>query len=163
MKHHGCSSQRSRGRLMTGVRPVNKVLGRPIVERTIANVERGSVRRHALRENIENANQWADRQKNRKQYGYDADEEVEKWWILEGEKQYRRLMGDVDQMSPDTSTVASSVSKKVVIGKKSFWKRLFGKRIDDIIVRMNEPWEFGDVRVVLAPEMRCPRVPKKIG
>ncbi|KIK82238.1 hypothetical protein PAXRUDRAFT_832326 [Paxillus rubicundulus Ve08.2h10] len=27
-----------------------------------------------------NANQWADKEKNRIQFGYDADEEAEKWW-----------------------------------------------------------------------------------
>jgi salicylate hydroxylase len=27
-----------------------------------------------------NANQWADEEKNARQFGYDADEEVEKWW-----------------------------------------------------------------------------------
>lgn len=27
-----------------------------------------------------NSNIWADRQKNRDQFGYDADEEVERWW-----------------------------------------------------------------------------------
>jgi salicylate hydroxylase len=27
-----------------------------------------------------NANQWADQAKNAKQFGYDADEEVERWW-----------------------------------------------------------------------------------
>ncbi|KAJ8596570.1 FAD/NAD(P)-binding domain-containing protein [Rhizopogon salebrosus TDB-379] len=27
-----------------------------------------------------NANQWADKEKNRMQFGYDADEEAEKWW-----------------------------------------------------------------------------------
>jgi salicylate hydroxylase len=32
-----------------------------------------------------NANQWADQVKNMRQFGYDADEEAEKWWNEEGE------------------------------------------------------------------------------
>ncbi|KAF8837679.1 FAD/NAD(P)-binding domain-containing protein [Paxillus ammoniavirescens] len=31
-----------------------------------------------------NANQWADKEKNRIQFGYDADEEAEKWWWDQG-------------------------------------------------------------------------------
>jgi len=31
-----------------------------------------------------NANQWADKEKNRVQFGYDADEEAEKWWCNHG-------------------------------------------------------------------------------
>jgi salicylate hydroxylase len=27
-----------------------------------------------------NANQWADKEKTRMQFGYNADEEAEKWW-----------------------------------------------------------------------------------
>ncbi|KDQ50635.1 hypothetical protein JAAARDRAFT_141673, partial [Jaapia argillacea MUCL 33604] len=33
-----------------------------------------------------NPNQWADRKKNIVQFGYDADEEVEKWWEVNGER-----------------------------------------------------------------------------
>ncbi|KAL5524213.1 hypothetical protein ACEPAF_9353 [Sanghuangporus sanghuang] len=84
--------------------------------------------------NAENANQWADRKKNQTQYGYDADAEVERWWIVEGEKQLRRLLG-ADDISPDTSTLSSTVSKKTVIGKRSFWRKLLGKK-DNAILRV---------------------------
>lgn len=33
-----------------------------------------------------NPNQWADKSKNKIQFGYDADEEAEKWWRSEGGK-----------------------------------------------------------------------------
>jgi salicylate hydroxylase len=33
-----------------------------------------------------NANQWADKTKSDIQYGYDADEEAEKWWLANGDK-----------------------------------------------------------------------------
>lgn len=33
-----------------------------------------------------NANQWADREKSRVQFGYDADVEAEKWWAEHGQK-----------------------------------------------------------------------------
>jgi len=33
-----------------------------------------------------NANQWADKKKSDIQYGYDADEEAEKWWLANGDK-----------------------------------------------------------------------------
>lgn len=33
-----------------------------------------------------NANQWADKTKSDIQYGYDADEETEKWWLANGDK-----------------------------------------------------------------------------
>lgn len=33
-----------------------------------------------------NANQWADKNKSDIQYGYDADEEAEKWWLANGDK-----------------------------------------------------------------------------
>ncbi|KAG1873092.1 hypothetical protein F4604DRAFT_1925582 [Suillus subluteus] len=33
-----------------------------------------------------NANQWADKTKSDIQYGYDADEEAEKWWLANGNK-----------------------------------------------------------------------------
>ena len=85
--------------------------------------------------NAENANQWADRKKNQIQYGYDADAEVEKWWIAEGERQLRRLLGH-DEVSPDTSTLSSTVSKKTVIGKRSFWKKLLGRGKEDDILRI---------------------------
>jgi salicylate hydroxylase len=32
-----------------------------------------------------NANQWADKKKSDAQFGYDADAEVEKWWLANGE------------------------------------------------------------------------------
>jgi hypothetical protein len=37
-------------------------------------------------ENRGNANQWADEAKSRVQFGYDADEEAEKWWADHGRK-----------------------------------------------------------------------------
>ncbi|KAG2119400.1 hypothetical protein DEU56DRAFT_121276 [Suillus clintonianus] len=33
-----------------------------------------------------NANQWADKKKSDIQFGYDADEEAEKWWVANGDK-----------------------------------------------------------------------------
>ncbi|KAG1744612.1 uncharacterized protein EDB91DRAFT_1236537 [Suillus paluster] len=33
-----------------------------------------------------NANQWADKEKSNIQFGYDADEEAEKWWLANGDK-----------------------------------------------------------------------------
>jgi salicylate hydroxylase len=33
-----------------------------------------------------NANQWADKTKNDIQFGYDADEEAEKWWLANGDQ-----------------------------------------------------------------------------
>lgn len=33
-----------------------------------------------------NANQWADKEKNWIQFGYDADAEAEKWWAEYGQK-----------------------------------------------------------------------------
>ncbi|KAH8116622.1 FAD/NAD-binding domain-containing protein [Phellopilus nigrolimitatus] len=33
-----------------------------------------------------NSNQWADQRKNREQFGYDADEEAERWWREKGER-----------------------------------------------------------------------------
>ncbi|KAN0091583.1 hypothetical protein V8E55_005149 [Tylopilus felleus] len=36
--------------------------------------------------NRDNANQWADKEKSRVQFGYDADVEAEKWWAEHGEK-----------------------------------------------------------------------------
>lgn len=38
-----------------------------------------------------NSNQWADRRKNMEQFGYDADREVERWWVEKGERMCRRL------------------------------------------------------------------------
>ncbi|KAG2145670.1 hypothetical protein BD769DRAFT_1660761 [Suillus cothurnatus] len=35
---------------------------------------------------MRNANQWADKTKSDIQYGYDADEEAEKWWLANGDK-----------------------------------------------------------------------------
>ncbi|KAF9227012.1 FAD/NAD(P)-binding domain-containing protein [Gyrodon lividus] len=39
-----------------------------------------------------NANQWADKEKNRIQFSYDADEEAEKWWQEHGRSTIGRLM-----------------------------------------------------------------------
>lgn len=33
-----------------------------------------------------NANQWADKEKSRMQFGYDADVEAENWWAEHGER-----------------------------------------------------------------------------
>ncbi|KAG0702093.1 hypothetical protein DFH29DRAFT_999595 [Suillus ampliporus] len=33
-----------------------------------------------------NANQWADKEKSNIQFGYDADDEAEKWWLANGDK-----------------------------------------------------------------------------
>lgn len=33
-----------------------------------------------------NANQWADKEKNQVQFGYDADVEAEKWWAEHGQR-----------------------------------------------------------------------------
>lgn len=37
-------------------------------------------------EGVEHANQWADKRKNDEAFGYDADEEAEKWWVENGAK-----------------------------------------------------------------------------
>jgi salicylate hydroxylase len=46
-------------------------------------VARGEPRTHVL---TGNANQWADKTKSDIQYGYDADEEAEKWWLANGNR-----------------------------------------------------------------------------
>ena len=74
------------------------------------------------------ANQWADRAKNDAQFGYDADEEVDRWWAEEGMAMLRSLNG-VRTFSPDSSTIGSSDGDRSVTslsGKKSFWKKLVG-------------------------------------
>ena len=38
-----------------------------------------------------NPNQWADREKNRKQFNYDAYAEVDRWWANGGRKQIEAL------------------------------------------------------------------------
>lgn len=38
-----------------------------------------------------NANQWADKEKNQVQFGYDADTEAEKWWEEHGERTIRSM------------------------------------------------------------------------
>lgn len=81
--------------------------------------------------NLANANQWADRRKNREQYGYDADAVVEVWWDAEGRAQ---LEGLVTAQRADSATLASSSTGSRSIGGKkkgSFWRRLAGKRCDD--------------------------------
>ena len=78
--------------------------------------------------NEESANQWADRAKNDAQFGYDADEEVDRWWAEEGAAMLRSLNG-VRTFSPDSSTIGSSDGDRSVTslsGKKSFWKKLVG-------------------------------------
>jgi salicylate hydroxylase len=40
------------------------------------------------------ANQWADQAKSLMQFGYDADEEVEKWWKEGGEESICMLRGN---------------------------------------------------------------------
>ncbi|KAG2064822.1 FAD/NAD(P)-binding domain-containing protein [Suillus decipiens] len=48
-----------------------------------------------------NANQWADKKKAQIQYGYDADEEVDKWWLANGDK----LMTFVHSPEPQPNVV----------------------------------------------------------
>ncbi|KAG1844710.1 hypothetical protein F4604DRAFT_220302 [Suillus subluteus] len=50
-----------------------------------------------------NANQWADKKKSDIQYGYDADEEAEKWWLANG----NRLMTLVPSIGLKPSVVHS--------------------------------------------------------
>jgi len=38
-----------------------------------------------------NQNQWADKKKSKAQFSYDADEEANKWWREEGEKELQDL------------------------------------------------------------------------
>ncbi len=38
-----------------------------------------------------NPNQWADRTKNRAQFDYDADAEVERWWMGGGRRRIEAL------------------------------------------------------------------------
>jgi salicylate hydroxylase len=46
-------------------------------------VARGEESTYAL---TGNANQWADKKKSDIQFGYDADEEAEKWWVANGSR-----------------------------------------------------------------------------
>ena len=38
-----------------------------------------------------NPNQWADREKNRRQFGYDAYADVERWWANGGRLRIEKL------------------------------------------------------------------------
>ena len=38
-----------------------------------------------------------------------------------------------------------------------------GKGVDDVIVRISGPWEFGNLPEEVLPPLRCPRVPGRIG
>ena len=40
-----------------------------------------------------NPNQWADREKNRTQFSYDAYAEVERWWVNGGRLRIEALAG----------------------------------------------------------------------
>ena len=86
---------------------------------------------HAPPSNVSNANQWADRKKNREQYGYDADAVVAAWWDKEGRHQ---LEGLIAAQKADAMTVySSSTGSRSSSGKKksSLWRRLAGRRMDD--------------------------------
>lgn len=57
---------------------------------------------------IGNPNQWADKEKNRVQFGYDADEIAERWWTEEGnglnqrvdkEKNRVQFEDDIDEIA----------------------------------------------------------------
>ena len=53
------------------------------MEAELARVREG---KKATEESLEgSANQWSDRQKSIRQFGYDADEEAERWWLEVGE------------------------------------------------------------------------------
>ncbi|KAH8108578.1 FAD/NAD-binding domain-containing protein [Phellopilus nigrolimitatus] len=81
---------------------------------------------HGTPTNAANANQWADRKKNREQYSYDADAAVERWWHEEGEGELGLLLAE---LTPYSSTMTSS-SSLVKSKKKSFWQRLIRKKDD---------------------------------
>ncbi|KAG1733518.1 hypothetical protein EDB19DRAFT_1911504 [Suillus lakei] len=51
-----------------------------------------------------NANQWADKKKSDIQFGYDADEEAEKWWLANGD----RLMTPVPPIEVKSRVVHSA-------------------------------------------------------
>ena len=86
--------------------------------------------------NAENANQWADRKKNRDQFGYDADVAAEGWWISEGQDQLRRLLGEKSGSdSPETATLASSsrsLGSGSKGGKKGFWRKFLGIKNSEV-------------------------------
>ncbi|EJC98356.1 FAD/NAD-binding domain-containing protein [Fomitiporia mediterranea MF3/22] len=87
----------------------------------------GSGTHHHRARNTENANQWADRKKNREQYGYDADLEVEQWWTSEGKMRLQKLIlshEGVSTRSEDSATLSSSNSGSQKSGKRGFWRRL---------------------------------------
>lgn len=78
--------------------------------------------------NEESANQWADRGKNEVQFGYDADADVDRWWMDEGAGLLRSLNGE-RTFSPDTSTLGSSDGDRSTMSlstKMSFWRKLVG-------------------------------------
>ncbi|KAI5120457.1 hypothetical protein M0805_008504 [Coniferiporia weirii] len=76
------------------------------------------------RKNVANANQWADREKNREQYGYDADAAVDAWWAAEGAAELDALVA----ADTDAATLASSHSSRGSgSGRKTpFWRWLTG-------------------------------------
>lgn len=78
--------------------------------------------------NEESANQWADRGKNEVQFGYDADADVDRWWMDEGAGLLRSLNGE-RTFSPDSSTLGSSNGDRSMMSlntKMSFWRKLVG-------------------------------------
>ncbi|THH07114.1 hypothetical protein EW145_g3617 [Phellinidium pouzarii] len=77
------------------------------------------------RKNVANANQWADRKKNREQYGYDANAVVDAWLAAEGAAELHELSADA---STDGETLSSSGSFSSRRGK-SFWRWLSGKKV----------------------------------
>lgn len=64
---------------------------RAAMEVELAKIHSGSGSGSGSGEKVEfagegNSNQWADRRKNVEQFGYDADEEAERWWREKGER-----------------------------------------------------------------------------
>lgn len=55
-----------------------------------------------------NANQWADQRKNREQFLYDADAEVERWWKEGGEESLKALTRTSNRTSGPPSSLSSS-------------------------------------------------------
>ncbi|KDQ50681.1 hypothetical protein JAAARDRAFT_41875 [Jaapia argillacea MUCL 33604] len=69
-----------------------------------------------------NPNQWADRKKNIVQFGYDADEEVEKWWEVHGER-----IGKIGREGVSAGAGAGAGAGGVVEGLKGSLERVLTK------------------------------------
>lgn len=63
-----------------------------------------------------NANQWADQRKNREQFLYDADAEVERWWQEGGEESLGALTGSASISGSQLNSSSQAVDSAVGFG-----------------------------------------------